>query len=365
MNNRLIEKFESQKVIYEAFEKKCVGIVTELLMAYKLKYHVIESRVKETKSFRDKIERKIAENEEINGIQDITDILGLRIITYYEDFVDEIVNMLKQEFKVDVKNSVDKRNKDDRFGYSSVHLILELNEERTGLFENHRFNGLKFEIQIRSLLQHAWAVVSHELKYKNENSFPEEMSRKLARQSGLLEEVDDNFILIRKMREEYSGNVDENLESNFVEGNLNAILLEKYIESSKEVKEIAKSMLKVLNDNADKLFPPHDLSVAVQRLQLIEVYDLRTLKNKLLSYQKNMPIFFEKWMSLHEKKDFLVNIPGIPIDSVIYYLVLMVLIEKKDSDLYYKYAYKFIGNTEESCKEFVEKAKKMEMVWQN
>lgn len=363
MSEGLIKKYETERFIYEAYEKKCVGIVEELLSEFELQYHVIESRVKTIESFKNKVKDKRTDGEEVTYITDITDIVGLRIITFYEDIVDEITNMLKPEFKVDEKNSIDKRNKDDRFGYSSVHLILELNNDRVSLPENKKFKGLKFEIQIRSLLQHAWAVVSHELKYKNEKSFPEEMSRKLARQSGMLEEVDDNFRSIRDLKEEYSKKVHNDIEKGLLDSPLNEISLENYLISSRLVSSINSSMMKILNEDAHEIYSPHNLSLTLEKLLLININTLKELDDLLKEKENKLPDFFKQWLNINNKKLLIAGLPGLPRDTLIYYLCLMVLIEKKDTELYEKYALNFISNTKDEIQAFVENARKMEAIW--
>lgn len=83
----------------------------------------------------------------------------MRIITYFSEDVDKIASIIQSEFEVDEHNSVDKRIKLDpvRFGYLSLHYVVKLNSTRVRLSEYIIFKDLKVEIQIRSILQHAWA----------------------------------------------------------------------------------------------------------------------------------------------------------------------------------------------------------------
>ena len=94
-------------------------------------------------------------------MENITDLCGLRIITYYEDEVDQIAAFIREHFSTDEDNSVDKREKldPDQFGYASVHVIVNLPIDASGI--NPRSGeSCKVEIQIRSMLQHAWAAHS-------------------------------------------------------------------------------------------------------------------------------------------------------------------------------------------------------------
>ena len=72
---------------------------------------------------------------------------------------------LQDQFYIDEKNSVDKRKAlgDREFGYLSLHRIAMVSPQRGKLIEYLRFKDEPFEIQIRSILQHAWAEIEHDL----------------------------------------------------------------------------------------------------------------------------------------------------------------------------------------------------------
>ena len=98
----------------------------------------------------------------------MTDITGVRVITYFADQVDEIAKVMEGEFNIDIKNSIDKRDilDPDRFGYLSLHyVIVSLSSARCALAEYRSFSELKAEVQVRSILQHAWAEIEHDLGY--------------------------------------------------------------------------------------------------------------------------------------------------------------------------------------------------------
>lgn len=104
----------------------------------------IEHRVKTEKSLVGKLELK---GSKYKTIDDITDLVGLRVITFYTDEVDKVAVIAKGIFDIDWKESVDKRKLHDldAFGYSSLHYICRL---KTG--------GPRFELQMRTALQHVW-----------------------------------------------------------------------------------------------------------------------------------------------------------------------------------------------------------------
>ena len=109
----------------------------------------MEHRVKTEKSLTGKLELKGAKYK---SIDDITDLVGLRVITFYTDEVDKVAAIAKRVFDIDWQESVDKRklHKLDSFGYNSLHYICRL---KTG--------GLRFELQMRTALQHVWSTIEH------------------------------------------------------------------------------------------------------------------------------------------------------------------------------------------------------------
>ena len=166
----------------------------------------VESRLKAEDSLAGKLDRK---GQKYKSLADITDIVGLRVITFYADDVDKVASAIERLYDIDWENSVDKRklHETDSFGYLSLHYICRAAGCR-----------YRFEVQIRTVLQHAWANMSHDTGYKSGVEIPKRYLRSMSRLAGMLELVDDEFSRMRTEITDYrrrmkalvaSGNLDE------------------------------------------------------------------------------------------------------------------------------------------------------------
>ncbi len=184
----------------DAFGATISGLIRELLHHAAVDVHSVTARVKKRQSASKKLAR---DPEKYAELSDLTDLLGIRVITYFSDEVDKVASILTPHFSVDEATSVDKRATmdPDRFGYLSLHFIAELRSDRLGLVEYSRFAGMRFELQVRSILQHAWAEIEHDLGYKADMALPREMRRRFSRLAGLLELADDEFSRLRQDRD--------------------------------------------------------------------------------------------------------------------------------------------------------------------
>ena len=167
-------------------------LIKKVLRDEQLTVHSVTHRVKSETSAAAKID---ASPNRYGSFGDLHDLLGLRVITHLATEVDAVVAVLRREFDVDNDRSVDKFEdlNSDEFGYRSFHLIVRLKDDRVALSDWRNFDGIYFEIQVRSILQHAWAEIEHDLGYKSSIDVPQEIHRRFARLAGILELADDEF----------------------------------------------------------------------------------------------------------------------------------------------------------------------------
>lgn len=178
-----------------------VTILQSLLDSEGVDYLSITGRTKDKEGALEKINRKKYDDPVIK----MTDLSGIRVIVYSESDIDKVTKLIEDAFNLDKENSFnqDQKLSDNRIGYRSVHSVCDIGKKRECLSENAELKGLKFEIQVRTILQHAWAEVAHGRSYKFTGKLPLEIAREINLYAGLLETADKGFDRIRKQIDEY------------------------------------------------------------------------------------------------------------------------------------------------------------------
>lgn len=202
----LLGQYHETLPVFERLELIVSEQLTQALSKQGIYVTAIEHRIKTEKSLIGKLELKGAK---YHSLEDITDILGVRIITFYRDDVDKVAGIVKQLFNIDWKESVDKRKLHQltSFGYNSLHYICQVPKSIIDDPSCPELNRFRFEIQMRTALQHAWSTIEHDIGYKAAVNLPPEYRRQFSRLSGLLELADDEFSRLRENMTDYSRKV--------------------------------------------------------------------------------------------------------------------------------------------------------------
>lgn len=216
----ILDEYRERQQEFEQIKNVVIDTLRQRLENNHIVVAGLEGRVKTEKSLTGKLELK---GYKYRILDDITDIIGVRIITFFSDEVDVISALVERIFEIDWENSVDKRKmlEIDRFGYMSLHYICRIPASLCTDPTIPQLNTTRFELQIRSALQHVWANMQHDTGYKSDVEVPVEHQRSLNRLAGILELADEQFSRIRKEINDYRRNV----QSLVANGNFNEVPL--------------------------------------------------------------------------------------------------------------------------------------------
>jgi putative GTP pyrophosphokinase len=193
-----VAKYLRVQPFYENLADVVARVLQECLNRRGIKVHSVQHRAKDPTSFG----RKAAIPSDVdpsspkygNPLKEITDLAGVRIITHFPGTLVEVDRLLSEEFDV-----VEKSNKglelieEDRFGYQSIHYLVRVKSDRARLAEYERFADALVEVQVRTILQHAWAEIEHDIQYKSSKTIPSEIRRRFVTLAGMLEMADREF----------------------------------------------------------------------------------------------------------------------------------------------------------------------------
>jgi len=205
--NMILEEYRELLPILEKIKDVVLDNIKNCLAANNILVTAVEARVKTESSLAGKLELK---GSKYSSLSDLTDIVGTRIITFYSDDVDKISALAEKMFEIDWENSVDKRKMHelDSFGYMSLHFICRIPRSMYFDPEHPEINFIRFELQMRTALQHVWANMYHDTGYKSGVEIPREYLRSLNRLSGILELADDEFGRLRSSITDYRRKVE-------------------------------------------------------------------------------------------------------------------------------------------------------------
>ena len=275
----VMAEYDNKYRLYQNFVSEIEHQLKNILKVEGIVYNAITFRLKDRESLSKKIDRK---NDKYAALGDLTDIAGVRVITYYAGDVDKVAEIVEREFAIDKENSIDKRDalEPDRFGYCSVHYVVEMSQERLNLREYQAYAGLKCEIQIRSVLQHAWAEIEHDLGYKSEIAVPKGIRRNFSRLAGLLEIADKEFQEIRSLLQSYQNEATKKVAcEEFQDSEIDAILLEAIITSNPDIRTLNEIIRNCLDSPFFSEITTAALEARINELHWLNIYTVSQLNH--------------------------------------------------------------------------------------
>ena len=274
--NQYVEDFKRKRPLYIRLRKKIKSLLRERLSETDLKISLISSRTKTTKSLKEKIKRKNYSNPS----KEIKDLAGARVVCGYENEFKEIEKIIYELF--DVNEKVDKTRElgVNRMGYHGLHYVVSL---KPAFCKKDCVNlkGLYCEIQVRTVLQDSWSIVSHHLLYKNEAAVPDRIKRDLNNVASVLEVAQQVFDRIQEKRNDYIKEISDSTTeiTSLLSQKIDYETLSAYTKwKFSELKVSQKWQNRLLSDlNHNKFSTLKDIDDAVEKARLaVEAYKKET-----------------------------------------------------------------------------------------
>ena len=266
----LLESYHEQLPQLEQLIEQASNLLKAALREQNIQLNTFEGRIKTEESLAGKLEKK---GYKYRTLHDVTDVVGIRVVTYYTDDVDKVAAIAKQIFDIDWKNSVDKRKHQlNSFGYLSLHYICYLKEGP--------LRTIPFEIQMRTALQHVWSAIEHDIGYKGAVKLPPEFVRQFSRLAGMLEMADDEFSRLRTTMTDYRRQVQALVKSgHFNEVSLSTDSFRQFL----ELKPFDRLNQRIAAANQAEIFP----APMMQFLPILESFRFTNLGDVKLFISEN------------------------------------------------------------------------------
>jgi ppGpp synthetase/RelA/SpoT-type nucleotidyltranferase len=197
-----ISDYLKEQPFYADLASVIARVIEECLRKRGIKVQSVQHRAKNPSSFGRKA--AVPSEEDPNApkysepLKQVTDLAGVRIITYFPETVKQIDKLLSDEFEVAERSDKGQElMEEERFGYQSIHYLVRVKAERAHLAEYDRFAKTVTEVQVRTILQDAWAEIEHDIQYKSSTAIPLEIRRRFMALAGLLEIADREFQAIQ------------------------------------------------------------------------------------------------------------------------------------------------------------------------
>jgi ppGpp synthetase/RelA/SpoT-type nucleotidyltranferase len=319
----VLAEFEERQPTLTTFCAKTKALIEACLQDADIRYQSVQARVKTKKKLKEKY---LDPAKDYVKLDDITDLAGLRVITYYDDEIDRVVGVVEEQFKIDKKESVDKRSTDpDRFGYRAVNLICSHLDRRTSDVEYKHFAGVCCEIQVTSILGHAWSEIEHEW-YDLKDAYPNDVKRRFSIIAALFELAGREFVEIRKLRADYGRSVALQVEARVPDIPVDAVSLRTFTEQEPVVGEVDGVVSSLLGFSITTALSDSVLELRSKLLNLVGITKLEDLRGALKTHRKSIPEFMkrcraEAWPSAPKA-------PSVQKGVCIYQLALLLASER-------------------------------------
>lgn len=197
LGNTYMKRFSTLMAYYRCAIMEIETKFNVLNQEFSLRYdrnpiNSIKSRLKSIESIHDKLERKGLPLSVASIDENLSDVAGVRVICSFTEDVYTLSDALLSQDDITLIEIKDYIKNPKPNGYRSLHLIVSV-----PIFLAKEKKPMKVEIQLRTIAMDSWASLEHQLRYKKDNEFTEEMSKELLICANLSSELDSRMDALR------------------------------------------------------------------------------------------------------------------------------------------------------------------------
>jgi len=181
--------------LYEEYSSRIRNLVEDLVERDDIEVCGIEGWVKAPAELVKSLNALYGVDDS-DRLASISDLVTVRVLLRFPEDIQKVEEIICSEFNVDFDRSVTSGGLEDpfRFGYPAVLYTLTLSEKRSSLREWQKYKDLSFRLELRTVLQEAWATISSRVNMSVDSVSEKKFKRKLVRLAALLEEADEGFL---------------------------------------------------------------------------------------------------------------------------------------------------------------------------
>lgn len=153
----------------------------------------IKTRLKTIPSIKEKLERKGYPVSYESIASNINDIAGVRVICFFPDDVYTLAEALLRQDDITLLEKKDYIAHPKANGYRSLHMVVT-----TPIYLANEKKQIKVEIQLRTIAMDFWASLEHQLRYKSDAEFTENMAEELYQCAQISADLDNRMDALRK-----------------------------------------------------------------------------------------------------------------------------------------------------------------------
>ncbi len=302
---KILDEYKAELNNFEILKNTVLEILEHKIKENNIENINIDCRIKSEESLIDKIEKK---GKKYKSLKDITDIFGARIITLYSDTIEEVSEIIEDLFEIDRENSIDKGKtlNDSEFGYLSVHYICSLPKNSGYPEELCRY---RFEIQLRSCLQHIWSEMNHDIGYKSIFKLPHSCMRSFSKLASLMEIADEMACNLRDDINNYIQEVHNKIaENRAFDIEINKISIREYVKNNDHM----MSFFKQITDECgiEITYTKFDTDILLKEIEWLGFRNLGDIQ-KMFEHCRNIAISFVHYTFDHSDIDIISSSAGL------------------------------------------------------